>query len=221
MWSLLQKKPCDYTLNKLNQVDCCNTNNGTISNKYYDIAYFVALDNTGVTGLLNDPARGTDVNQRIGNTFNNVRLLVRYWISIQIPTPTFELARMIIFWDNGYNEAFEPPNKNDLVVEGEVLGHYNWSNQERFDILYDKTFTLGTAYYSGAGNPNTTIMTVKPCTYFDELIIDLQGRQTTFASSGDVELVTGQLQVLMWGTNTTSVGVANCDFFSRVIYTDK
>lgn len=222
MWSLLQPRPCEHTLNKLNCVNCCkkHCNNEPVSNKYVDWNFNFLVDNTGVTALLNDPSKGVDSNQRIGDVFTNVRLLVKFWISAALPTPAFQLMRVIIFWDNGYNQSFEPPDKNAILEDGQVLAPYNWSNQDRFDIIYDRCFPIGLTYYNGP-SPNTTVMTVAPVTYFEDLIIDLKGRQTTFASNGDVELVTGQLQVLVIGTNTSGVGLPQFDWSSRVIFTDK
>jgi len=220
MWSLLQKR-CDHTLNKLND-PCCNCYcNGEYSSKYIDTSYSPLLDNTGFTGLLNDPAQGTDVNQRVGLQFANIRLLARFWITIPKPTPNLQLARVIIFWDNGYNQSLAPPDKNDILEGGVILAPYNWNNQERFQILYDKTFTLGLMYYSGSVGPNTTIMTMNPIQHFEDIVLDLGNRITTIASSGAVKLVTGQLQVLTFGTNTSGVGVATLQWYSRVIFTDK
>lgn len=129
---------------------------GKIERKAIDVdrAAYVG-DTTGSVTLLNGVATGTDFTNRIGRRILMKSLYVRGFVFPIDSTVVDNLSRVIIVYDSQVNGAI--PAITDILKEAFSESQINLNNRDRFHILADKTFQMGsvnnTATQAYQGSP--------------------------------------------------------------------
>lgn len=113
---------------------------------------FTNCDWLGLNQQLNIIGQGTDEGQRIGDQIKHHAVDVRY--TVAVGTAQFARFRVIMYWYR--QESGVSPTAADILFNTgtnlAVVSPYNWRNQGRFTILYDKILTV-----TGSNTANTPI----------------------------------------------------------------
>lgn len=115
------------------------------------------LNNTTI-GCLNSPAQGNGPSERIGRKITGVSIHVKGFIlSDPNTTARGNVVRIVLFRDKQTNNA-APPATGPFIVPPNsyhVNSYRNLELSSRFNVYYDRTFTLNPVDYFNSGS-NTT-----------------------------------------------------------------
>ena len=128
-------------------------------NKFHDV--LLTNFQAEATGNLEDSlitiSQGTGESQRIGRKINIVSMQLKYSWSLAVApsSSASNSVRAIVFVDKQTNGT--AISIDDVIASATVAGihgHYNLANEDRFDILWDKTWDLNrkASANTGAGS---------------------------------------------------------------------
>lgn len=107
--------------------------------KFNDTSGTSIPNNTGGIATISAMTKGTNYNQREGNSIKNMSIQWRGTASINASaTETF--VRLMIFRDNECQGAY--PAVTDVLQSASVVSPLNHLNGKRFKILSDKVYSL-------------------------------------------------------------------------------
>lgn len=144
----------------------------SIELKYFDTVFFNTIDNTGELHLINGMASGATQITRVGAEIEATSVQFRFAIDTNPQNVGgCQRVRMILFWDSQPNGA-APTLAGDPLSGGGagallnngtitqlVYAPYQYENQERFRILYDKIFVLNPRFWQEHDNSTPTAIT--------------------------------------------------------------
>lgn len=93
--------------------------------------------------LINGVAQGVASNERIGRKITMKSLFVRGYAAMQGSTVGNSPVRVLIVYDKQTNAS--APIVTDIVLQDTIMSPMNLANAQRFQVLYDAVFKLGTA----------------------------------------------------------------------------
>lgn len=190
---------------------------------------------TGVYGPVfwpNYPAQGTDVNQRVGNTFRLHSHICRLNLIVS-PGQSNKIygcaphIRVIMLFDKQANGAVPASAGEILNIQApnttpSITAMYNYNNKERFEILYDNTFRLGFVGTTGNSVAFTTEW-ANQCSLNTilKLCIPLKNRKVVMnGTAGNIANVnTGSLLKLILLENSDQACILS--YNSRLIFVDE
>lgn len=105
---------------------------------------YSTISSVGSMQNLTGIAQGTDVNQRIGNTIQPLRLNLTLTAELSSPSVVaFQPVRFIIFRDNQQQPDTAPTMSDLLFTPSDgVFSKYTFTQQKRFSVLYDHRVLL-------------------------------------------------------------------------------
>lgn len=127
--------------------------------KYLDTEWIttgLACDTSGWVGLLNNPAQGTTVTQRVGDEIRCVSLRLTGYLRPSDGSVTSSYNRLMIVWDVSPNAAATVPAVDQILTQSNSLAQTNLTNRKRFIVLRDIRVATGvldnTLGYASAPN---------------------------------------------------------------------
>lgn len=140
--------------------------------KYYDTEYTASVSNSGVLHLINPLATGLTQITRIGSEIEATSVQFRFTINtVPANLNGTQVVRMILFWDKQANGAAPTLAGNPVggtgtaallnndVITDLVYAPFQYENQERFRVLYDKAFSLSPKVWQEHDNGTPTVIT--------------------------------------------------------------
>lgn len=195
--------------------------------KYFDTLFIGAVNSTGSLHLVNGIPAGTTQITRIGAEIDATSVQFRFAIDTDSTNITgTQRIRMILFWDRQANGAApalagDPllatgggALLNNAVVTDLVYSPYQYENQERFRVLYDKTFQLSPKIWQEHDNSTPTAITeVYPIGMTSKRKIKL-GRKVRYdATTGSITTInTNSLYMAFVSSESANAPTVYCGF---------
>ncbi len=166
--------------------------------KFHDLSVVdvvVASAGSITTPSCNTIAQGTDQDERIGRKCTIKSIEFRY--SILLPTTVnvgdgSDEMRLIIYLDKQCNG--ETAIVGDILESADFQSFYNLANQNRFNILLDKTLLINALAGSGNGSSSDTFDCTRAFTWGKRCNIPIEFDATT---GGIAEIRSNNIGILM------------------------
>jgi hypothetical protein len=166
------------------------------------------LDSTGTLTALNLIAEGTDYTNRIGRMCN-MRSVAICGHAQANSTATINKCRVLLVWDNAVLSAL--PAVTDVLAASTSSTFYNVNNQNRFTILWDKTFVVGSIVATTTWTAAVNIDVEVPLTSLTQF-------NGTAAAITSVQ--NGAIYMVTVGNNAAGTSAATLYAATRVRYLD-
>lgn len=135
--------------------------------KFIDTAQTTAsLDTTGTVLLINGISEGDDFTNRNSRSVAIRSVGIRGWAFQQNAGSTQSFAqkgRVMLVWDNAVNGAL--PALTDILASASSVSFPNVNNEQRFTILWDRSFVVGPWSDVAASSVG----------YLDQAVVDVEG----------------------------------------------
>jgi len=184
-----------------------------VEKKYVDIASAqYAADTTGTVTALNLCNEGTGVSQRVGRKICMKSVQVRGWITQETAQQPC-MVRIMLVWDKQVNGVIA--TIAEILSAATSNSFMNLDNRERFVVIKDKHYTLGTRN-STSGTAVADKSVSEPINIYKKLP---EGSFTIFdgTGAGIADINTGALYLVTIGS-AADAGLAV--LATRVRYTD-
>lgn len=184
--------------------------------KYNDIAAATYQgDNTGTITALNLIAVGDDNTSRDGRQICNRSIHVQGYLAPVDSTTLNSMCRMMLVWDSQPNGAIA--TMTDILSVSNAVSSTNLNNRERFRILRDLKFALGSS-----SNTATQAVSDGSNTYLIDCFLKLKDIKTTYSGTTAViaSVATGALLLVTIGSNSSS-NQGTFTLTTRLRFTDR
>jgi len=192
--------------------------------KVADTNIIAAITNSGASSVtaICVPTPGTDMTNRIGRKILIKSIYVKGMIRIEDTTTATDSSsagqylRVAVVMDYQPNGATAAAT--DIFTSTNAISHVNLNNRDRFKIISDKYYNLGTFFHTaatGVGMVDKSIVNVKiykKCRY--EVIFNAGSAGTT------ADISSGALLLVLQSSASAGAG-ANNEFRTRVRFSDK
>lgn len=183
--------------------------------KWFDVS---GSTNMGATGSIiesfNKVVQGTGESQRIGRKLNILSMYFKFQILLPNSTdPTLSECnyRIVIYQDKQANGA--SATTTSLYTNPSIVAFRNLSENNRFNILYDKRGHLNSTAGSYNGTTNVFAAQSISTKFYKKSSIPIEFNSTTGAMT---EIRSNNIGIVCF----SEAGLCNLSYISRIRYTD-
>jgi hypothetical protein len=174
--------------------------------KVSDTQINMAVDTATAVTLLNGLGKGTDLNQRVGQTVRNLSLEFHCNNAVTAATGIDQSHRVIVVWD-------KQPNGAALtyadVMDGGTTGLQDYNQIARFNILLDKLIYLNATGEAGSARVWSKKIVLNRLTHFNA------GNAGTIA-----DIVTGSIYIIASGSAGAGATAGGITGYCRLLFSD-
>jgi len=183
--------------------------------KYIDIApASYVIDTTGVVTCLNLVAQETDNTNRVGKLITVKSVQIKGHALANAAAVTPQKGRVMLVWDNANNSSATIAAISDILETADVNSMPKVNNSQRFTILWDYDFTLGSL---SSATPASGADACKLVDYYRKLDNAVQ-YSSTGATIGNIQ--NGALLMVTLGSVAAGTAAAALKASTRVRFTD-
>ena len=183
-------------------------------NKFHDVNLIIqpVIGGSILDSIIKIP-QGTGESERIGRKINIVSLQLNYTLHLAVDPigSTSQSVRVIIYVDQQTNGV--GTGQFDLLNTNEINSHYNLANQDRYAILWDKTWDMNRKASAAVGAGSASV--IKQGQYNIPLDIPVEYSGTT---GGITEFRTNNISIMTF--RRFNAGSVAMDAFFRLRYSD-